>query len=94
MWENYVNNSLNERVEKVFKPIVEFCRSNLSMGSAAALNELEASSETDVIEYGCLGYCGECALQPYALVEGEMVIGSTSEQLLDKINKKINDKNN
>ena len=52
------------------KPIIEFCISNLANGSQAALEILEKDPNLDIIEYGCLSYCGKCYSSLYALVNG------------------------
>lgn len=67
------------------KPIIEFCISNLASGSQKALEILEKDYDLDVIEYGCLGYCGKCADTLFALVNGEIVTGSTPDELVENI---------
>jgi uncharacterized protein YuzB (UPF0349 family) len=67
------------------KPIIEFCISNLASGAQKALEILERDPNLDVIEYGCLGYCGKCASSFYALVNGEPVEGDTPEELVENI---------
>jgi uncharacterized protein YuzB (UPF0349 family) len=67
------------------KPIIEFCISNLANGSQAALEKLEKDPNLDIIEYGCLGYCGKCYASLYALVNGELVTGDSSEELVKNI---------
>ncbi|WP_026583542.1 YuzB family protein [Bacillus sp. J33] len=69
----------------MIKPIIEFCISNLASGSQKALETLEKDYDLDVIEYGCLGYCGKCASTLFALVNGEVVTGETSEELVENI---------
>ena len=69
----------------MFKPIIEFCISNLASGAQKAREKLERDSNLDIIEYGCLGYCGKCTHSLYALVNGEVVTGETAEQLVDNI---------
>lgn len=69
----------------MIKSIIEFCVSNLASGSQKALEQLEKDYDLDVIEYGCLGYCGKCAHSLFALVNGEVVTGETPEQLVDNI---------
>ena len=66
-------------------PIVEFCASNMHHGTDRIMKKLEADPDIDVIEYGCLGNCGECYLFPYALVNGEIVAAETADMLYDKI---------
>lgn len=74
-----------EEVKAVIKPIIEFCISNLANGAQKALEKLEKDPNLDIIEYGCLGYCGKCASTLYALVNGEVVTGYTPDELVDNI---------
>jgi uncharacterized protein YuzB (UPF0349 family) len=72
-------------VKALIKPIIEFCISNLASGSQKALEKLERDPDLDVIEYGCLGYCGKCASTLFALVNGDVVTGKTPDELVDNI---------
>ncbi|WP_439647973.1 YuzB family protein [Cohnella mopanensis] len=65
--------------------IVEFCVSNMHHGTDQVLKKLEKLPDIEVIEYGCLGNCGECYLSPYALVNGESIVAETAEQLYDLV---------
>ncbi|WLD92685.1 YuzB family protein [Alkalihalobacillus sp. AL-G] len=67
------------------RPIIEFCVSNLANGSQRAREVLEKDPNLDVIEYGCLGNCGQCFQSPYALVNGDYVPAETPEELVDNI---------
>jgi uncharacterized protein YuzB (UPF0349 family) len=58
-------------------------------GTEKVMKRLEANPEYDVIEYGCLGNCGECYTFPYALVNGEIVAAATAEELQQRIDEKI-----
>lgn len=69
----------------LFKPIVEFCVSNLASGSQQAREKLEKDPNLDIIEYGCLGYCGKCAASLFALVNGEFVAGADPDELVENI---------
>lgn len=69
----------------MINPIIEFCVSNLASGAQVALEELEKDSNLDIIEYGCLGYCTQCAESLYALVNGEVVTGESPRELVDNI---------
>lgn len=71
------------------RPIIEFCVNNMHMGTAEVMKQLEQNPDYDVIEYGCLGNCGECFLFPYALVNGEIVAASTADELYSQILVKI-----
>ena len=72
-------------VKAMIQPIIEFCISNLANGAQKALEKLEKDPNLDIIEYGCLGYCGKCATSLYALVNGEVVTGKTPDELVDNI---------
>lgn len=70
-------------------PLIEFCINNLTPEVLEVKKKLEQDPFLDVIEYNCLGHCGICATQPYALVNGELVRAESGEELLQKIYKKI-----
>lgn len=71
------------------RPIIEFCVNNMHHGTDVVKKQLELNKDYDVIEYGCLGNCGECYLSPYALVNGEVIGADSSEQLQQVIVDKI-----
>lgn len=71
------------------QPIIEFCVNNMHHGTDKVMERLEGNPEYDVLEYGCLGNCGECYMFPYALVNGEVVAGEAADELYDKIINKI-----
>lgn len=73
------------------RPIIEFCTNNMHHGTDAVFRRLEENPEYDVIEYGCLGNCGQCVAEPYALVNGEIVDARSPDELYDKIIAKIED---
>lgn len=66
-------------------PIIEFCVSNLASGAQKALEKLEKDPNLDIIEYGCLSYCGKCASTLFALVNGEVVTGDDPDSLVENI---------
>jgi len=68
-------------------PIIEFCISNLASGTQEVKEQLEKDSDLDVIEYGCLSFCGQCSRSRFALVNGEVVTGDTNDELLKNIYK-------
>jgi uncharacterized protein YuzB (UPF0349 family) len=73
------------------RPIIEFCASNMHHGTEAILKRLEENPDYDVIEYGCLGNCGECYLFPFAFVNGETVACESADALYEAILGKINE---
>jgi uncharacterized protein YuzB (UPF0349 family) len=58
-------------------------------GTDQLMKKLENNPAYDVIEYGCLGNCGECYMFPYALVNGEIVAAAGVDELEQQINHKI-----
>jgi uncharacterized protein YuzB (UPF0349 family) len=72
------------------RPIIEFCNSNLALGTDLIMKRLEENPDYDVIEYGCLGNCGQCYMTPFAMVNGEVIIAETPDELYDKIIASIN----
>lgn len=73
----------------MFRPLIEFCVSNMHHGTDEVMAKLEKDPECDVIEYGCLGNCGLCFAEPYALVNGEIVSATSADELYRKIKDKI-----
>jgi uncharacterized protein YuzB (UPF0349 family) len=71
------------------RALVEFCASNVASYTQSVVEALENDPDldVDVLEYGCLGYCGECYLQPFALVNGKLVQADDADELLEKIKK-------
>jgi uncharacterized protein YuzB (UPF0349 family) len=67
------------------RPIIEFCVNNMHLGTDRIMKKLEENPDFDVIEYGCLGNCGQCYMEPYAMVNGEIIAAETADQLYDKI---------
>lgn len=73
------------------RPIIEFCVNNMHHGTDTVMKRLEGNPEYDVLEYGCLGNCGECYMFPFAFVNGEIIAGETADELYDKIMNKIDE---
>ncbi|WP_321166094.1 YuzB family protein [Bacillus sp. FJAT-28004] len=73
----------------MFKTMIEFCASNMHHGTDRIMNLFEQNDEYEVTEYGCLGNCGECYLNPFALVEGQIVSAESVDELYDNILKAI-----
>lgn len=75
----------------MFKPMIEFCASNINHGTEALLDKYEADENYEAVEYGCLGNCGECYLKPFVLVNGHIVVADTVEQLEQSIAQYLRD---
>jgi uncharacterized protein YuzB (UPF0349 family) len=58
-------------------------------GTESIMKQLETNKEFDVIEYGCLGNCGQCLSEPFALVNGTIVEADTTDELQRKIDQQI-----
>ena len=72
------------------RPIIEFCVNNMHHHRTdVIMKKLEENSDYDVIEYGCLGNCGQCYMEPYALVNGDIVNAATVDDLYTEIMTKI-----
>ncbi len=69
----------------MINPMVEFCIGNLVKGSQRVFETLQKDPNIDTIEYGCLSYCGICEDTLFAVVNGEIVKGSTPDGLLENI---------
>jgi len=50
-----------------------------------ALSEKTEWPDVEVIEYECLGNCEQCAVQPFVMVEGEVVAADSPESLIKEI---------
>lgn len=58
-------------------------------GTEKIMKSLETKKDFDVIEYGCLGNCGQCLSEPFALVNGTIVEADTTDELQVKIDHQI-----
>ncbi|OPA80035.1 UDP-N-acetylmuramoylalanine--D-glutamate ligase [Paenibacillus selenitireducens] len=67
------------------RPIIEFCAGNMHHGTDHVMKNLQGDPAYEVIEYGCLGNCGECYLFPFAYVNGEITAAETADKLYDAI---------
>ncbi|GIP40730.1 UPF0349 protein [Paenibacillus sp. J31TS4] len=71
------------------RPVIEYCTNNGHQDPGCPMKQLESNPAYDVVEYGCLGNCGECYASPYALVNGEPLAAPTEEELYELIRKAI-----
>jgi uncharacterized protein YuzB (UPF0349 family) len=69
---------------------IKFCENNFTYGTDETVKKLQENfKESTVIVESCLGFCGDCAVGPYALVNDELIQADTAEDLLEKIKKII-----
>ncbi|RAP75380.1 YuzB family protein [Paenibacillus montanisoli] len=73
----------------MLKTMIEFCASNMHHGTDRLMKKLEANPDYDVIEYGCLGNCGECYMFPFGMVNGEIIAADSVEELEERMMKAI-----
>ncbi len=65
---------------------IKFCENNFSQGTEDVVNQLREEVDDVTIEVeSCLGYCGDCAVGPFALVNDELVQADTPEELYEMI---------
>ena len=63
---------------------VQFCENNFSHGTEDIVDKLRKENVEVEVE-PCLGYCGECAVGPMALVDDELLTADTAEELYESI---------
>lgn len=63
---------------------VQFCENNFSHGTEELVDKLKKEN-IDVEVESCLGYCGECAVSPIALVDDELIVADSPEELYESI---------
>ncbi|KMT21165.1 DUF1450 domain-containing protein [Clostridium cylindrosporum] len=69
---------------------IKFCENNFNFGTEDVMKKLKENfSGANVSSEPCLGYCGDCSVGPYALVNDELIQADTSEELYEKIKSMI-----
>lgn len=68
---------------------VKFCPCNSGEDLHELKNHLKQLSNVDVVEKRCLNYCGQCLVQPFALINGKNVVGNNVDELLTNIEETI-----
>ena len=63
---------------------IKFCENNYGEGVEEVIEKLQNEGIEVEIE-PCIGYCGDCAMGPIALVDDELVQGETPDELYEKI---------
>lgn len=63
---------------------VQFCENNYGQGADEVIEKLQ-NDGIDLEVEDCLGYCGDCAVGPFALVDDELIQTDTPEELYNKI---------
>lgn len=69
---------------------IKFCENNFTHGTEETAKRLQENyPEVIVTVESCLGYCGDCASNPYALVNDELILADSADELYEKIEKVI-----
>ncbi|HBV86543.1 DUF1450 domain-containing protein [Desulfosporosinus sp.] len=63
---------------------VKFCENNFQFGTEYVADNLKKDGVSVEVE-SCLGYCGDCAVGPFALVDDELVQAESADELYDMI---------
>ncbi|RXT08006.1 DUF1450 domain-containing protein [Ammoniphilus sp. CFH 90114] len=73
--------------------IIKYCSGNeMAPVLANGLEVNASSSEIKVMQQGCLNYCGDCLVNPYVFLNGEMIMDDSVESLLQTIKERIEGK--
>ncbi|MEA0563612.1 DUF1450 domain-containing protein [Lysinibacillus irui] len=72
-----------------FKNRVEFCITNLSLGSADAYDILMERDDIDIEESGCTSHCEICEQGIFAIVNGEIITAENAETLVQAIDEEL-----
>lgn len=69
---------------------IKFCENNFIHGTEETAKKLqEQYKQISVTIESCLGYCGDCAEGPYALVNDELIQADSADELYKEIEKMI-----
>lgn len=69
---------------------IKFCENNFGHGTDKLVNRIESELNGVSVEVEpCLGYCGDCAMGPFALVDDELVQAETADELFNKIKEQV-----
>ena len=69
---------------------IKFCENNFTFGTEETMKKLKENNPgLDITAEDCLGFCGDCAVGPYALVDDELIQADTAEALYEKIKSMI-----
>lgn len=69
---------------------IKFCENNFTHGTEETAKNLQENyPHIDVTVESCLGYCGDCAAGPFALVNDELIQADSADELYKEIEKLI-----
>jgi uncharacterized protein YuzB (UPF0349 family) len=64
---------------------VKFCPCNFEEELYDVKEKLQQISNVEIIEEKCLLYCGQCLVQPFAIVNGKNIVSDSVNDLLGNI---------
>ncbi|MEH7177791.1 DUF1450 domain-containing protein [Neobacillus vireti] len=64
---------------------VKFCPCNFEDELETTKEKLRVREDLEVIEERCLLYCGQCLMEPFAIVNGKNVVTDHPDKLYEKI---------
>lgn len=71
---------------------VKFCENNFIHGTEVLIDRIKEELQDVTVDVEpCLGYCGDCATAPYALVNDEIVKADSPEELFHMIEDIVNE---
>ncbi len=69
---------------------IKFCENNLDVGSEIVAQKLKREiTEVPIEIEDCLGCCGDCAQHPFAMVDEEMILADSVDDLYEKVVKHL-----
>lgn len=80
---------LKRKKETTLKNQLEFCMTNLSLGSADAYDVLMQREDVEIMESGCTSNCEICECHLFAIVNGEIVQAEDAEELVKMVEEEL-----
>ena len=80
---------LKRKKETALKNQLEFCMTNLSLGSADAYDVLAEREDVDIIESGCTSNCEICECHLFAIVNGEIMQAENAGKLVKMVEEEL-----
>lgn len=69
---------------------VKFCPCNFEDEMDLVKDKLREDPDVSVWEERCLLYCGQCLVEPFAVINGEDITADSPEELLEEIQNHLN----
>ncbi|MCX7921484.1 MAG: YuzB family protein [Clostridia bacterium] len=71
---------------------IRFCENNFSHGTDEVVEKIKKEFPKAAIDVEpCLGFCGECAQAPYAIVDDEFIQADDPDDLYEVIREKLSE---